>query len=59
MQRIKQYPARTQAFVVAFVFLLTAFGVPWSEIQVTAVTGLSATGIALFLEGVKPSGPAE
>lgn len=57
LTRIKQYPARTQALVVAVIFLLTAFGVPWDEIQVSAVTGVSATGIALFLEGIKPGKP--
>lgn len=50
MTRIRKYPARTQAAVVAAVALVTAFGVNWSADQVGAVTTFSAALIALFLE---------
>ena len=54
--RMKKYPARTQAAVVAVVSTVTAFGVNWSADQVGAVTTLSAALIALFLE--RPGGDA-
>ncbi len=50
--RIVQYPARLQAVIVSLTVLLTVFGVPWSELQLAAISTFTATVIALFLEGV-------
>ena len=50
MRRVRRYPARSQAVVVALVALVTAFGVDWSPEQVAAITTLSATLFALLVE---------
>jgi hypothetical protein len=53
LQRIKDYPARLQAVVVAAVALGAAFGMDWTGEQTGALAAFSAALIALFLEGVK------
>ncbi len=50
IERVRQFPARFQALIVAATLLLTAFGVPWTEIQLAAISTFTAAGIALFLE---------
>lgn len=51
LTRIRQYPARFLTLIVASTLLLTAFGVPWTELQLSAISTFAAAGIALFLEG--------
>ena len=51
LQRLRTYPARLQAVVVAAVALGTSFGLDWSGEQTGAVAAFSAAVIALFLEG--------
>lgn len=56
IDRLKRYPARLQAAVVALVSLLVSFGVSWTVEQSATLTAFTATLIALFLEGVpKPT----
>lgn len=50
VDRVKQYPARLQAVVVAAVALGTSFGLDWTGEQTGAVAAFSSALIALFLE---------
>jgi hypothetical protein len=51
LQRMKDYPARLQAVVVAAVAFASSFGADISAEGTAAVATLSAAVIALFLEG--------
>ena len=55
LQRIKTYPARLQAVVVAAVALGTSLGADISAEATGAIATFSAAVIALFLEGPKRS----
>lgn len=50
LTRIRNYPARLQAVVVAAVALGTAFQLDWTGEQTGAVAAFSSALIALFLE---------
>lgn len=51
MNRLRAYPARLQAAIIAAVALGTSFGLDWTAEQTGAVSAFSAALIALFLEG--------
>jgi hypothetical protein len=55
LSRIKTYPARLQAVVVAAVALGTSLGADISAEATGAIATFSAALIALFLEGPKRS----
>ena len=55
LQRMKDYPARLQAVVVAAVAFASSLGADIGAEGTAAIATLSAALIALFLEGAKRS----